>query len=208
MSKKLPIYFLREYFFWMLLFAFLRLVFLAANSDELGSISYGEILSTFYHALYLDNSFACYLIVLTFFLFGAAGFSGKNIFIRINRVYAATLTAVICAVSLTELEIYNEYGTKIGFRDVRHMTDLTEVFGSARTSFLIFSLLGLGAVAWLWIFIHRKMGLVKMPGTEKHTVTNLAFCLLAPFLLFLGIREEPTRSPSNRAMPIFRNTIF
>src|SRR5687767_5925653 len=188
MGKKLPLYFLREYLFWLLLFAICRSIFIFANLDEVKHISFFETLSVYFHAFFLDTSMAGYFMVLTFFLFLGAAFTGKNIFIRINRIYTIILIVLYCIFSLSEIEIYNEYGTKIGFRDVRHMVDFTEVFGSARTSFLIISIIGLALISWGCIWLHKKIGLTRLPSGEKHRPTLLLFAFLGPGVLFLAIR--------------------
>ncbi|MEW6470334.1 MAG: LTA synthase family protein [Bacteroidota bacterium] len=203
MGKRLPLYFLREFLFWLLLFFICRTLFVLANLDEIGTIPFGETIRLYGYALSLDMSMAGYFLILPFFLFLAASFYPRNIFIRISRVYTIVLIVAYCVFSLSEIEIYNEYGTKISYRDVRHMVDLTEVFGSARTSFLILSLIGLAAVSWLGIYLHKKIGLARLPGQERHTVTSLSFFILAPALLFLAIRGTTQQIPIQQSDAYF-----
>jgi len=146
---------------------------------------------------------AGYFLVFTFILFFVVSVYPKNIFIRINRIYSIILIILYSIFSLSEIEIYNEYGTKIGFRDVRHMVDLSEVFGSARTSFLIFSIIGLAIISWAFIFLHKKIGLVKLPANEKHKITSILFLILTPAVLFWAIRGGTKQIPIQQSDSYF-----
>jgi len=52
----------------MLVFVIGRAVFIIANLNELNNTGIGEILLTFWYAIYLDISTACYLMAFPFLL--------------------------------------------------------------------------------------------------------------------------------------------
>jgi phosphoglycerol transferase MdoB-like AlkP superfamily enzyme len=195
MGKKLPIYFICEYLYWYLLFAFLRSVFMLANTDELSAIPFTETLSTFYHALYLDTSMASYLVGISFFAYLCASAFQKNLFLKINRVYAVIVSSILTILTLAELDIYNEFGTKIGYEHVQHIVDLNEVFQSAKTWYLIFGFFVIAALTWLWFKMHQKITLKELKNEKNNWPIFILFFLITPILIALGIRGGTQQIP-------------
>src|SRR4051812_10529099 len=56
------------YIFWMLMFAFGRLVFLVVYWHDDIKNGFGTLLASFYHAIPLDTSAACYMLMFTVFI--------------------------------------------------------------------------------------------------------------------------------------------
>ncbi len=191
MLKKLPFTFLREYLFWLAFFAVCRTVFLLYNLDELKGIGFGEILSAYVHALYLDTSMASYLLAVPFLLFFLAYAFSRNIFLRINTVYSVIIIALLSLITVSELEIYNEWGVKLNVKALKFLEHPAEVLNTVRTSFLVFGLLGAAALIFAGIYLRKKMCVreVVPEGTRVKNIVNvIVFFAVTPVLLVLGLR--------------------
>ena len=121
-------------------------------------ISTGEIISTFWHALYLDTSFACYFLAFSFLIFPFYILIPYKIFQIIHSSYVLILLILFSLITIAELEIYNEWGSKLSMKAVRYLQHPSEVIHSTSVSFLIF---GFAAVA---------LFNVDIPTASAHTV--------------------------------------
>ena len=194
MLKKLFIYFFREYLFWMVFFFICRSIFLVYNFDEMKEISFGEILSAFWQALYLDTSLASYFLGFTFFIFSIHVFFPKKIFINIYKIYVIILLVLLSLITIAELEIYNEWGTKLNVKAIKFLEHPSEVISSTRTSFLILGCIAVGILSSIGYFLHKKIMILPNLTTRQsanqrfHFLTPVLFVLITPVVLILGIR--------------------
>src|SRR5438105_2216625 len=109
MLKKLFISFVREYLFWLAFFFVCRAIFLLYNLGEMKGIPFWEVISTFWHSLYLDTSMTCYFLGFSFLCYSLFGFFGQSVFLVINRVYVLLVLILFSLVTVAELKIYDEW---------------------------------------------------------------------------------------------------
>lgn len=186
MKQNIFISFIREYFFWMLFFLVCRSIFLFFNTDELGGISFLEIIAVYWNALYLDTSMAGYVLVFSFIVFSVNGFAPKRIFNKIHNGYVLLLLILFALITIAELEIYNEWGTKFNVKAILFLEHPAEVIGSVRTSFLIIGIIGTIVLVLAGKFLHRKIS--RFHEQKQGRGVILFFLPVAPVLLALGIR--------------------
>ena len=170
----------------MIFFLICRSIFLFFNTDELGGISFGEIITVYWNALYLDTSMTCYVLIFSFIIFVINGFAPKKIFNRIHSLYVLLLLILFLLITIAELEIYNEWGTKLNVKAILFLEHPTEVIGSARTSFLIIGIVGVAILVIVSKFLYRKIS--RFPVTKERRGVVLFFLPIVPVLLALGIR--------------------
>ena len=188
MAKRIPIYFLKQYLFWMLLFQLLRLVFLLTNFPETAGTGFFEIIKVFWYSIYLDNTTACYLLVLPFVLVFAQSLIKWKGFYIANLWYTYLLAIVTIIISVGELPIYREWHVKLNFKAVSYFQNPSEVFHTASWSDLIVGFTAIvilsGTVIYLyWRFIHVRFELKK-----RNYFVSVLFFLFVPILIGLGIR--------------------
>lgn len=198
MSLKLFIRFLCEYIFWLIFFLICRSIFLFYNWNELKGIPFTEVISVYWHALYLDTSIAFYFLVLSFICFSFLGSFNRKIFLVINRVYVVIILFLFSIITIAELEIYDEWGTKLNLKAIRFLRQPSEVIHSANTTFLVFGFFAAGILALIGFYLHKKIENFSIPiqsvGTNfgkvnaKRIIGTSVFVVVIPVLLFLGIR--------------------
>jgi len=157
MLKKLFISFIKEYLFWILFFFICRSIFLLYNIGELKEISFWEIISTFWNALYLDTSMASYLLAITFICFTLFGFFNRKIFLAINKAYIFIIVVLFSLITIAELKIYDEWGTKLNIKGIKFLEHPSEVINSTSNSFLIFGFIAVGILSFIGFYLHKKI---------------------------------------------------
>lgn len=208
MLRKLFSSFFREYLFWLIFFLICRSVFLLYNIRELKGISFLEILSTFSNALYLDTSMASYFLAFTFICFSFFGFFNRKIFLDINRVYILIILILFSLITVSELKIYDEWGTKLNIRAIRFLDNPSEVINSTATAFLVFGLIAAAILSFIGFYMHKKFcafPLYPFPSIpfRKRWFGVTVFFITIPIFLVLGIRGGVQQIPIQQSDAYF-----
>lgn len=204
MPKTVFKYFALEYISWLVFFALCRSIFLIYNLDEIKSISFFETLSTYKHALYLDTSAASYFLIISFLFLFLYSLAPRPIFLKMNTIYVIIVMVCLSFIAIAEIEIYNEWGTKITIKAIRFLKTPTEVIGSVRTSFLLLGLLSVGILTFVGFFIRKKIISIKTTDQpERNIVFSIVLLLIIPVFLALGIRGGVQQIPIQQSDAYF-----
>jgi phosphoglycerol transferase MdoB-like AlkP superfamily enzyme len=196
---------LKRLTFWLVFFALLRMVFLAYYRETilLDEISFTEVLSTFWNALALDLSTACYLLIISYFFLMIYQFTHLKIIIKADRIFALFIMLIYALISTAELGLYAEWKTKLSYKALSYLNNPSEVFNSISTM-LFFALI----VFWLIqallpnIFYRR---FVANEITLKPTSSGSAWwtLLFVPGFLFVGLRGGLSEIPITTSTSYF-----
>lgn len=189
------------------------MIFLLYNLDEMGGISFGEIFSSCWYGLYLDTSFACYFLGFSFMVYSVYIFMPRKIIRTVHSVYILLLLTVFSLIVIAELEIYNEWGSKLSVKAIRFLQDPSEVFHSTSVGFLIFGFSGVGLLVWLGYFLWKKI----CPDLQFEQLAKSALALslggragrgvifiaITPVLLVIGLRGGLQQIPIQQSDAYF-----
>ncbi len=184
---------LRYFGFWMVIFAVYRLLFLAIYHSKLQQDSYFSILSSFYHALYLDVSSACYILVLPTLLLGLGYITQNQKFIKAIHIYTIFFIFLYSFIALGEDGIYGEWGTKLNYQALTHFMHFNEVISTVSSSLLISfivasSLLGGLFTWWYWKVIRFDTLYTELKYPLVRYLLGLTVLFLNCLTIFTGIR--------------------
>jgi len=170
----------------------------------------GEILSTFWHALYLDTSLACYFLGFSFLCFSLYAILPVKIFLIIHKIYIILLLVVFSLIVIAELEIYKEWGSKLSVKAIRFLEHPMEVIDSTTTFFLVAGLMGAAALAFFGYYVWKRISSPQSMGLDKETVSALrkvvgivVFVSVVPTMLFMGIRGGIQQIPIQQSDAYF-----
>lgn len=199
--------FTRFFLFWILFFFLERLLFLVYFSDRLSNIGIGEIANTFLYALRLDASMIAYLSVIPLIFYLVLLFLPRYKFPEIiGKYYVLFFVFIFSIISVFNLNLYREWGSKINFRALDLAFNSTkEAIASGSSSPILLSLSVLIGISFASVFFAKKTIDFKIkdhvePLWKK---AGTAFMMLA--LLFLAIRGGWQLSPINQSMAYFSN---
>lgn len=179
---------IKQFLFWILFFFLNRLVFISYHFDKLKGTAFSETASTFYHALYLDVSSACYLIGLPFLLVFFQSLKWPGFFAQLNRYYSFLMIIVISILVSSELGVYEEWGTKLNAKALSYLEHPAEIFHSATLGMLLSGTAFILLQSFAGIYLYNKFVYSRSdrPGFSVYQLS--AFFILSPALLLLGIR--------------------
>lgn len=192
---------LRQFLFWILMFAVARTIFLIYNFNllRIESISLGSTLASYWHALPLDVATAGYLLLFPLLLVLIQTVYSPNWINKVNRIY--TLIAILLYTLLVsvELGIYPEWKTKLPFKAFSYLTNPTEVYDTVSTGIffsLVFVWIGFAMLAFWSYKRWFYQNIVHIP--RSIWVTLITISVILP-LMFVGIRGGVQPIPINQS---------
>jgi phosphoglycerol transferase MdoB-like AlkP superfamily enzyme len=199
--------FARFFLFWILFFFLERLIFLIYFADRLTNIEIGEIAVTFFYALRLDASMIAYLSVIPLIVYLILLFIPRYKFPEnIGKYYVIFFVFFFSILSIFNLNLYREWGSKINFRALDLAFNSTkEAIASSSSSPILISLSILIGISIASVFFAKTTidFKIKDHAEPLWKKVSTAFMMLA--LLFLTIRGGWQLSPINQSMAYFSN---
>ena len=195
----------RYFLFWIIFFFLERLVFLSYYSDRISYLGINEIISTFWHALRLDISMAAYMSAIPAICYIILLFLPPFRFPRIiARAYVLFFIVIFSIISVSNLNLYREWGSKINFRALDlAISSPKEAIASTSSSPILMLVSILLAYIICSVFISSKVILYKMADRTKSLGIRLIMSFLVISTLFLAIRGGWQLSPINQSMAYF-----
>ncbi len=186
----------KQLLFWMLFFAFTHLVFILYHLREVRAASDAlSIASVFYHALALDFSMTCYLVLPVFFALVVNILVPGRFFPWFYKIYTGILLFACSFILGGELGIYREWQTKLNLKALMYLQRPTEAYASTSGASFFFLLFLAIATFVLWFWLYRKYFLPKLNPCSQRYLQCILFLLLTPVFLFFGIRGGFSKFP-------------
>lgn len=196
----------KVFIYYLVLFAFCRLVFLIYFTSEVLPEGYSIFIKSLIKALPLDFSAASYLTFIpAVFLLAGSFFQGK-FFHLLNRAYLL-FTSVLCVLlSISEIGVYREVHVKLYFNLLSHLIHIDELFHSASVGLLAL-ILGLSLLISYGCFriIDRLFSIGQNLSKPKplNSATLILVFLLANGILFIAARGGLQPIPINESEVYF-----
>lgn len=192
----------------MLFFVLNRIVFISYHLGELNGLDIAEIISSFYYAIYLDVSTACYLLVFPFFFVFFQSLFLSNFFLQVNRFYSFLMIVTVSVLVSSELGVYDEWGTKLNAKALMYLEHPSEIFRSATTGVLVSGILFIVLQSVLGIYFYNRFIWKPPSGHKKSKWSSVSFFILAPAFIFLGIRGGWQPIPIHQSDVYFSKSNF
>ncbi|HCQ29565.1 MAG TPA: hypothetical protein DIU39_04715 [Flavobacteriales bacterium] len=181
------IYLLKLYFFWLILFAVERLIFILYNIDKITEVPFSEVLMAFVHAVYLDTSAIAYILALPVILLILRGFILWDGFLKIAFWWQMLFVVASAMITASDLPLYHEWGTKTNYKALKYLSNPSEVWHTATYFDLFFGFLLIAGICASAYYFYKKFIPLNAPKT-RHFLQSTLFLLIMPGLIALGIR--------------------
>jgi phosphoglycerol transferase MdoB-like AlkP superfamily enzyme len=148
--------FCRFFIFWIVLAILTRIIFELYFHDKLSIASFSETLQTFQYGILMDASVSAYICSVPLLVFCVNWFTKKHIGARWLRFYVYLAVVIIAVVTVVNLNIFREWGTKVNFRafDV-FFNAPSEAFAASSSSPLFLSFLLFVSLIAFGIFLSK-----------------------------------------------------
>lgn len=190
-------YYLRIFLYWILLFAFLRVVFLVYQYGHIKAIGISEILLSFWYAIPMDISMTSYIMVIPTLIIGILMFLDRKILRIVLSSWFIIIIILIIFISIADLGLFEAWGSRLNHKAFSYLAYPEEAMTATQAAplWLLGILFVLQSVPAVWIFL--RIGKLKIPGAP------IAFKIVLPvvmiFLLLIGIRGGVQTYPINKS---------
>lgn len=196
--------------FFILVFFFQKIIFIATHGFTHGGISGVDFLHILYHGLSMDMSVSGYLTAIPFLLLFMSVWPHIKFPVKIVDIYFGIILLLIAVVTILDVMLYFYWGFHPDATILLYIQEMEEVIASVSVKELVF---GIPAVIVLtfcfyagYMFTIRKL-LRRIGAPPNRVKTYLVFILLAG-VLFLFIRGGLTVSTMNVGHAYFSDRMF
>jgi len=201
---KALIFFVRFFALWILFFLLDRLIFVSVFY-HLAETGIAETAKVFYYGLRLDLAMAAYIAVPPLLYFLLTQFTKqKTINFLWLKIYNKVLLVIFSVISVINLNIYREWGSKINAKAVDYAFSApNEALASSASSPLLFNIAILAVLVTLGLILIKW---ITQTNLRTPAASLWAKTLLSVFLLsftFLIIRGGWGVSPNNQSMAYY-----
>jgi len=202
----------RLYLFWLAFFVLCRIVFLLYLYNFSHHLTIIETIKVFYYGFFMDISTTGYILVFPFLLWTIQLFFTTRLLTEIIKVYSIFIATILSILTLIDLQIYKEWGTKVNtdaFLYLKHPKEAIASVSSAPIVLLIIiGVLLILAALVLFRFIARSKYLVFIKNSFRIVISKIAITTVLAGFLFLGIRGSIDIIPMNPSFSYFSSKQF
>ncbi|MCD6091191.1 MAG: sulfatase-like hydrolase/transferase [Bacteroidales bacterium] len=196
---------LKQYIFWLLVFAFIRLLFLLAYSRTiwLENIPFNEILSTFYYALKLDIATATYFLLIPFFILFFQTLFSPNWLNVFNKIYTGFALFIFLLINNIEFGLYAEWRTKLSYKAFSYLGHIDEIANSAQTGPSIVLLILLVGLTVGGIYLYSHYFFTPILRIRIKPINSTLFAIITSLLMLILARGGFQSLPINQSESYF-----
>lgn len=195
---------IRLLLFWVLLFAFYRLVFIVFHYSLIPANSRSEVWLSFWYGLRLDIATACFAITIPYILWVFQQFVKKSFLSKAAIVVSIACIVIVSILSIANIKIYGDWGTLLSARALNYLLYPAEVLAFVSIAQLVFLLFIAALFIVGAIFLFRKMAINFSYVIEK-PLLKIVQILIIPVFLVLGYRGGLQLSPINESSVCYSN---
>jgi len=207
---KITISLLKQFLFWMFVFAVSRAVFFVYYSNILAieNIPLSEVFASFWYAIPLDIATTSYILIIPFLLLFIQSFYNPKWLSYTNLFYTAIILFAYLLITTSEIGIYDEWKTKLHYKALHYITNPDEIYNSSETSvfFTLIIILIAQFVGGFWLY--KRFVFDRIEKAPRNLVISILFFLIVPSMLFLGLRGGISEIPITQSKSYFSKHNF
>lgn len=201
-------YLIRLIIFWFAFFIITRSVFIIANTAKLEGSCFGEIIATYWYALYLDISTICYLISFPVLLLFFYSIIRINFILKLIKYFNYILIILTSIIAVSEISIYDEWGTKLSYKSLSYLSHPDEIIKTAKWSMILYGIIFILILVVSGIIAYNKFVHKKFKISKVKIIFSIAFLVINISLIFIGLRGGLQQIPIRQSDVYFSSNNF
>ncbi len=197
-------YLFRLIIFWILYFAFFRVLFILYHHTKIPDGQHSETGLSFFYALRLDLSAACAATLIPYILWILQQFYKRRLIHRINLAFNILLITIVSILSIANIKMYGEWGTLLTARAFSYLLYPKEVLTYISLWSILLLVTSCIIFAYIGFKIYRKYITNFSYPIENKKIRILQIIIL-PILLVIGYRGGLQLAPVNESSAYYSN---
>lgn len=203
---------LKQFLFWLFVFAFSRFIYIVTLSSNLKSADWLAVLKSFIYALPLDISTASYIIAIIIIILFFNILFPINLWKYFILIYSILLIIPTALIYSGEIVTYPEWGAKLNAKIFVHLRHISEPIKTASNKhiFYFFSILCVHIASCSYIYIKWFLPKdIKLPFSFfKRLGLGIIWLIILIPLLILGLRGGIQPIPISQSEVYFSKNTF
>lgn len=198
---------LRLITFWLLFFAYFRILFISYNFSHIEAGHFSETLFSFLYALRLDLATACIASIFPFILWALQQFFKIKFIHTVNRVFNIICIAALSLLSIANVKIYKEWGVQITARALAYVRYPQEMvaFISTKELALLIALIAISLIIAIKVYLNLSDN---FSSPVENFKLKIFLIIITPLLLIIGARGGVQLAPVNESSSYYSNIQF
>jgi phosphoglycerol transferase MdoB-like AlkP superfamily enzyme len=189
-------------FFWLVFFAFFRILFILYHHDKFPDRNFLSNLYALIAGYRLDLSMISYFLMVPFLLWSLQQFLRHRIIHKLNHVYNTAIILAVTFLSVSNILIYNEWGTLLNYRALSYILYPKEMLASLpMLSVIIIIITCLIIFAGATLFYKRL--LVNFSYMYEGPLKKIGLMVSFIVVLILGARGGIQQIPINESVACY-----
>ncbi len=189
---------IRLLIFWLLFFAFFRVVFIIYHHTKIPDGQHSETGMSFFYALRLDFSTACAALTFPFIFWAFQQFFKRRLFHLLNLGFNIGCIAIVAILSVANLKIYGDWGTPLSARAFSYLMYPKEVLAFISVWSLTLLLAACAFFIYIGIKAYRRF-ITNFSYPVENSKYKIAQVVIIPVLLVVGYRGGLQLAPVNES---------
>ncbi len=208
MTKHVIKTFLKQYLYFFSVVMLFRIIFFLVYFHKSAQAGFGDVISSFYYGLPLDNSATAYVMILPFFLLLFYSLFPSKFLWNINKVYSHLIIVLLIILETANIAIYGEWGMKLNYKALTYVMHPDEAMHSAQPFELAAGFAAILVFSFLYIKISKKVGVFKYERHNRNLVFSALWFLIMPFLIFGSMRGSLQQIPISESQSYHSKSNF
>ncbi|MGM0598263.1 MAG: LTA synthase family protein [Candidatus Rifleibacteriota bacterium] len=172
---------IKVFTFWLILFCFYRLLFVAYNHAFLDEISLGTFAGIFLHGLYMDSSATAWITFFHIVLLPVSLFS-KRVLLLLNRMLTISLICITSFIAVADMQLFKSWGSRMDSLVIDYIANPNEAFAASSAS-PIFLLVALAVL----IISLSMTAYIKLVEKSLEKLSSFKLIELAVFTFLIAV---------------------
>lgn len=194
-------YFAKPALYFLILFAFLKALFLYFNYNEIRYKDLKNIFLVFTNSFTIDIAVVCYILLIPLVTFAVQLFIKKNILYPLSIAYFSIVSCITLVINFIDIRLFSYWNSKLSAKALLFINSPILTLKSAGKWYVLGGFIGILLLSYLSFFILKSI--FKNQKIELKWYTQFATILILSILLIIGLRGGIGVVPINQSDAYF-----
>lgn len=206
--KNRLLFILKYTIYWMIVFAILRFLFMAYQFGQTQHISLSDFMNIVIRGAWMDLSFTGYIILLSSVLMALLAFAHSKWLMGYFRYQTIVLLTLITTVSVSDFELYRNWGFRIDATPLLYLKTPKEALASMETYLIAILAVGIILIVVAFYQLYRKWVAPTLKSSEKGKWWYTSVFIAIAGTMILPIRGGIGIAPMNSGKVYFSPNVY
>ncbi|MCB8964093.1 MAG: sulfatase-like hydrolase/transferase [Bacteroidales bacterium] len=206
--KNRLLFILKYTIYWMIVFAILRFLFMAYQFGQTQHISLSDFMNIVIRGAWMDLSFTGYIILLSSVLMALLAFAHSKWLMGYFRYQTIVLLTLIITVSVSDFELYRNWGFRIDATPLLYLKTPKEALASMETYLIAILAVGIILIVVAFYQLYRKWVASTLKSSKKGKWWYTPVFIAIAGTMILPIRGGIGIAPMNSGKVYFSPNVY